>query len=165
MGAFALMGKNNAAPRAMRVRRSSALTVLVLCTGLLIANAPAAHAVTTSEQKMANYINQTRVNAGRHALRLSSSVSDLARKHSYKMAQAGTIFHTSNLGYSLRNYSWSVAGENVGVGPSMYRLHRAFMNSAPHRSNILYRGFERMGIGVIWKDGMAYITVMFLDYA
>ncbi len=151
--------------RPARVSRRSALIALALCAGMLIASAPAAQAATTTaESKMASYINNTRQAAGRKPLRLVSSVNDIARSHSKTMAATGSIFH-SNLGYKLRNYNWSVCGENVGMGPSIYGLHKAFMASAPHRANILYRGYERMGIGMVYKNGSYFVTVMFLDYA
>ena len=79
------------------------------------------------------------------------------------MASKGTIFHTSNLAYLLRNFSWTWAGENVGMGPTIDTLHRAFMASLHHRQNNLNGRFHRVGVGVVWKNGIAFITVDFLS--
>jgi uncharacterized protein YkwD len=124
--------------------------------------APQASAATYSEYEMAKLINEARHYYGRYGLKLNWSLSELARKHSWWMAHDGTIFHTSNLAYKLRNFSWSVAGENVGMGPSIVSLHQAFMASPHHRYNNLYSGFKRFGIGCVWKNGIAYITIDFL---
>jgi uncharacterized protein YkwD len=108
-------------------------------------------------------INQARARANRQGLRYSEALSSIARVHSAQMARHGTIFHTSNLEYVLRRFQWSLAGENVGMGPTMDLLHQAFMLSPPHRRNNLDKRFHRFGVGVIWRSGVAYITVEFMS--
>jgi uncharacterized protein YkwD len=49
------------------------------------------------------------------------------------------------------------------MGPGMDALHHAFMLSRYHRENNLDRRFHRVGIGVIWRNHIAYITVEFLS--
>ena len=58
--------------------------------------------------------------------------------------------------------SWRIAGENVGVGGTMWRLYEAFMDSAPHRANILGQGFRRVGVGVYAHDGFLWVTMIFV---
>jgi uncharacterized protein YkwD len=129
-----------------------------------VTSAPSASAATThSERRMQYLINVARQHYGRQNLRLDDGLSALARRHSYWMAKRGYIFHTSDLAGALSNFTWRVAGENVGEGPTIDLLHRAFMNSPHHRDNNLYRGYRRVGIGVVWKGGIAFITVMFLS--
>jgi uncharacterized protein YkwD len=77
------------------------------------------------------------------------------------MANQQTIFHTSNLAGALANLRWTIAGENVGMGPSMNALHQAFMLSPEHRRNNLEKRFHRFGVGVVWRSGIAFITVEF----
>ena len=152
-------------PRFVLSRRSSALmSILLGCSFFVtsLATAPPAHATTTSEYKMAHYVNNSRDSRGFAKLRVSGALSDLARKHSKQMAAAGSIFHTKDLGYTLRSYSWSVAGENVGRGGSLWDIHVAMMNSDGHRANILYRGFKKIGVGVVWSGGRVYVTEMFM---
>jgi uncharacterized protein YkwD len=140
---------------------ASALLITTLFVGS-VATAPGASAATRSEVSLGNMMNHARHHYGRGGLRYSSGLSILARRHSALMAKRGTIFHTANLAYRLRGYSWRVAGENVGMGPTMLALHQAFMASPHHRENILYRGYHRYGVGVVWKDGIAYVTVEFM---
>ena len=78
------------------------------------------------------------------------------------MAIAGRIFHTDSLGAKLTSVSWRQAGENVGAGGSMRALYDAFMQSKPHRENILERGFRRVGIGVYAHDGFLWVTLIFV---
>lgn len=151
--------------RAARVRVRSVAIALSLCAGVLFTSAPPAHAVTSYEKQVANYINASRRAAGRRPLTLSWAMSDIAHRHSAQMAIRGRIYHTTSLSYALRNLNWSVAGENVGVGPSLWGVHKAFMRSAPHKANILYRSYERMGVGVVWRNGYAWVTVIFADLA
>lgn len=126
-------------------------------------SAPAASATSLAEEKMWRMINNTRENYDRKTLKLSQGLSDKARSHSRKMRSTDKLFHTSSLSSTLGSFAWTVAGENVGVGPDMRTLHKAFMNSAGHRANILYGKYERVGVGVAWEDGRAWITVMFTD--
>jgi len=127
------------------------------------AGATTTYRPTVSEARMFYLINQARKHANRWPLTYSSSLSRVARGHSALMASKATIFHTTNLAYAFRNFSWTIGGENVGMGPSMDALHTAFMLSRHHRDNNLDKRFHRVGIGVIWKNGVAYITVQFLS--
>jgi uncharacterized protein YkwD len=108
-------------------------------------------------------INQARWHAGRSGLTYSVLLSQRARAHSALMASKGTIFHTTNLAGVFRGFSWTIGGENVGMGPSMDALHTAFMLSPHHRENNLDPRFHRFGIGVVWKNGVAFVTVDFLS--
>jgi hypothetical protein len=55
-----------------------------------------------------------------------------------------------------------MVGENVGMGGSASSIHQAFMNSAPHRANILDHDFTQVGIGTAYDDkGVLYITQVF----
>lgn len=142
-------------------------SILLLSTVLIgsIAAAAPASASTTSEvlaeRRMMYLINYARTHSGRTALRYSAALTTIATRQAVAMARAGSIFHTANLAYALRYVQWTVAGENVGMGPSMDALHRAFMLSPPHRRNNLEPRFHRIGVGVVWKNGVAFIAVEF----
>jgi len=148
--------------------RRAIVSVLLLSTlfaGSAV-TAPSASAYfrgTPSEKAVVYMTNMARRAAGRGDLRYSYALSKLARKHSLLMANTGTIFHTYNLGGVLRSFSWWLAGENVGMGPGLAVLQQAFMNSPEHRANILDSRFHRFGVGVVWKNGIAFVTVDFLS--
>jgi len=146
----------------------SFLLLSTLFAGSAAAAVPASAAThtfrrTVAEARMTVLINRARLHAGRHALQYSALLSRRARAHSALMASRGTIFHTTNLANVFRGFSWSIGGENVGMGPNMDALHTAFMLSPHHRENNLDRRFHRIGVGVVWKNGVAFVTVEFLS--
>ncbi len=66
--------------------------------------------------------------------------------------------------------AFTLIGENVGysvvrgsAAATMLPLHEAFMNSAPHRANLLRPGYNRIGIGVTVAGNLVYIAVNFLQ--
>ena len=125
-----------------------------------------------SERDMKRETNISRRNHGRDALPLDQDLSKVARRHSQKMAEAGDVFHSGpNAFSSLLTGGWTLLHENVGVtGVSdsdptteIGRLQRAFMNSPSHRENILTRGSDHLGVGIVRKNGMLYVTVLFVE--
>lgn len=149
-------------------RRSLHLRVaLVVVLGLSfltgsVVTAEPAHATSTAERDLARYHNNARAARGIPKLYLHEALSDKARLHSRDMATRGYIFHTPKLAYVFRNWTWSYIGENVGVGPSMWELHKAFMNSTGHRANILKRQYRRFGIGTYKVGSRNWVTVIFM---
>jgi uncharacterized protein YkwD len=133
--------------------------------GILVAGGPAASpagATTDSENKLFALINRARENHDRRPLRLSQSLSRKAHRHSGRMADEGTIFHHSCLSCLLSSWDWDVIGENVGMGSTLRSVHRALMDSRPHRRNILRRAFTRVGVGVVRSGGRVWVTEIFL---
>jgi len=147
----------------------SLLLLSTLFVGSAVAASPAGAATgrrfhaTASEIRLAWRINKARKAAHRWDLKYSAALSSIARSHSALMASKGTIFHTSNLARAFSRFTWTLGGENVGMGPSMDSLHQAFMASLHHRENNLDKRFHRFGVGVVWRSGIAYVTVEFLS--
>jgi uncharacterized protein YkwD len=114
-----------------------------------------------SEASFRYLMNSERVGAKRKRLRMNPDLVEVARAQSGDMASSGSLFHNPDLAADLQGVSWSIAGENVGVGGSVESLHDAFMNSAPHRKNIMRKAFRRVGVGVVISDGRIWVTVVF----
>jgi uncharacterized protein YkwD len=50
----------------------------------------------------------------------------------------------------------------VGYTPgSIEGLQQAFMDSEPHRRNVLEHGFRRVAIGTVRVDGVLWVTLFF----
>lgn len=111
---------------------------------------------------MLSLVNETRESYGRQPLRISESLSEIAREHSEHMASHGYIYDYPNLKERLRNYDWDVIGSNVGAGSSLRVVHEALMRSDEHRDNILLYRFERIGIGIVYAHGRYWVTEIFL---
>jgi uncharacterized protein YkwD len=107
-------------------------------------------------------LNAQRARHNLRPLRLNRKLSRAARRHSRAMARRRFFSHTSpggasfldrirRTGYLQRARSWSV-GENIAYGTgrrsSPNAIGRAWMNSPPHRGNILSRSFRSIGIGI-----------------
>ena len=104
-------------------------------------------------------INETRAAEGRRALSLNERLSRIAHRHSKEMASRGTLFH-SCLTCAIGG-DWRKLGENVGYGPSPDSVQDQFMVSAPHRDNILHPKFRRVGVGVVRRGGLTWVTQIF----
>ena len=141
--------------------------VLVIATAVTFLAPRAANAmtVTSDEQAMLKLINQARTSRGIRALTDISGLITISRNHDIAMIKKGSLYHTSDsqLSYELRNYGWTVAGENVGRGTSVKAIFNAYWNSSTHRANILYSKFRYVGVGVTWHNGVAYDTLTFID--
>jgi uncharacterized protein YkwD len=145
-------------------RRRAGWIGLLLATSVALTLVPAesASAWSSPERALQWRHNRARVTRDIRKYTMSASLSLKAERHSQKMAKSGYIYHSSCLSCNFSSYSWSVGGENVGVGSSMKSLHRAFMDSAPHRRNILYRDYRYVGIGVVNSRGRMWVTVLFM---
>ena len=124
-----------------------------------IAAAPV-HASSSDEAQFVSKINQERASRGIPTLAVKGDLISVARRHSDRMAADGTIYHNENLAHEVGG-GWSALGENVGMGPTVETLHNAFMASPGHRSNILDRDFNQIGVGVTVRDDTIYVTEVF----
>jgi uncharacterized protein YkwD len=122
-------------------------------------------------------LNAQRARHNLRPLRLNWRLSGAARRHSRSMARRRFFSHTSpggasfvdrirRTGYLSRVRTWYV-GENIAYGSgtrsSPRSIGTAWMNSAPHRANILSRSFREIGIGLAFgtpagRRGATYTT-------
>lgn len=140
-----------------------ALVVLLMAALLLAGGEPAVASIDQSRWPMKRETNESRIGNGIRRVDLHERLSDLARRHSIRMARRGALFHTHDpASYYLRGVRWSTWGENVGYTTgSVARLQRLFMRSPGHRSNILNGRFRHAAIGTVRRDGVLWVTVFF----
>lgn len=119
------------------------------------------------ESALLSLINAERQDRGLHAYRLQSQLQSAARVHSQDMACNAFLSHTGSDGSSVRDrveregYDWSWIGENIfATGDiSAGAPQRAFdwwMNSAPHRANLLSPNYTEIGLGYRYLSGSGY---------
>jgi uncharacterized protein YkwD len=130
---------------------------------------------SASEQQLLTLTNRSRSSAGRKTLRWDSALASIARWRSKDMITRDYFSHDIPGGgkvfdvMTARGYCYKVAGENIGWNnypddASTAQIHTMFMNSAGHRSNILARDWDRIGIGAYkGSDGKKMWTVLFAD--
>lgn len=138
-----------------------ATVIATLTAAVLVAGAGGASAGSDEEQGFVARINAERSERGLEALAVRPDLVAVARRHSERMLDAGAIYHNPDLAGEVGG-DWTMLGENVGVGSEVDSLHQAFMDSPSHRANVLRRGFNEIGVGVvIADDGTIYVTEVF----
>jgi uncharacterized protein YkwD len=145
-------------------RQGSRLAVSALIALILVGlhHGPAAASTVDDEAQLRRMINHERIEASLARLSVGHRLTRVARQHSVEMSGTSRLYHNPELATDLRTVPFRIAGENVGVGGSIEVLHQAFMDSPPHRHNVLRQSFEKVGIGVVYgADGRLWVTVVF----
>jgi uncharacterized protein YkwD len=117
------------------------------------------------EMQVIALINNERLNAGLPALAMHPSLMTSARGHSTDMAVNNFMSHTGSDGSSAwtrmvrAGYVGRWGGENIYAGWSSGSPQDAvtwWMNSAPHRANILGVNYRDIGVGYAYCIGSSY---------
>ncbi len=111
-----------------------------------------------------NLINAERQSQGLTPYNSQVQLEAAARGHGTDMACNGFFSHTgsngSNVGdrITAQGYSWSWRGENIFAGGSAtpQSAFNWWMNSAPHRANLLNSNYTDIGIGYIYEPNSQY---------
>jgi uncharacterized protein YkwD len=138
-----------------------------LAVGLLALLVLLPACTSKSEQGMAKLVNAERSRAGLPTLVLDDKASALARDWSRSMARSNSLRHNTNLASDITRRvrgGWTSYGENVGYNSSWQAVHRGFMQSPGHRANILKRGYTRVGVGIVQRNGKYWVTLIFIGY-
>lgn len=130
---------------------------------------------STSERALVSMTNRSRAAAGLRSLRIDSTLTSVARWRSKDMIERDYFSHQIP-GYGSvfkkldsKGYCYKVAGENIGWNTypddeATAAIHRMFMDSSSHRSNILGRAWDVIGVGAYkGSDGKKMWTVLFAD--
>ncbi|MEX0983454.1 MAG: CAP domain-containing protein [Actinomycetota bacterium] len=145
--------------------RIARITLFALVAILMLQVIPS-HAGPSGDRRRERMYRATNVSRTNHEVRkvdLIARISDLARRHSLKMARNSDLFHTKDPAATyLEGVRWHTWGENVGVtGGSVADLQAAFMRSSGHRANILNPAFDNVAVGAVRRDGILWVTVVF----
>lgn len=112
------------------------------------------------EEQFLVLLNHERTVLGLAPLTRFFDLEDDAQTHTAEMVEEGDIYHTEDL--SAVTTGWEALGENVGYGPTVAKLHTAFMNSPHHRDNVVGR-YDRVGIAAQRNDAdVIFVTFIFM---
>lgn len=139
-------------------RRLPAAFAAVLTAAVLLASFPSS-ASTATEADFISRINAERSSRGLGTLTEKSDLTAVARDWSEHMAAEGSISHDPNMPGKVSG--WTVLGDNVGRGPTVSSIHKAFMESETHRQIILDPQFNQVGVGVVKSGSTFYVTEIF----
>lgn len=121
--------------------------------------APAASA-GSHESEILTLMNAARADAGLAPVVVYSDLTDDAVAWSQHMHSQGSLSHNPNL--AAVTTGWDKLGENVGLGPTVSSIHKAFMASASHRRNVL-GDYDSVGIAVVAETPTKlWVTVVFM---
>jgi uncharacterized protein YkwD len=150
------------------MRRFGRFVIIVATVATMLGSLPAAPAQAGGGRYKERHAMLRATNGSRDRFSLSGvhidrELSRIARRHSLKMAQEQTLFHTTDPSrVYLKGIKWHYWGENVGVtAGTVADLESAFMASLPHRQNILNKTFRHVAIGAVRVDGVLWVTVFF----
>lgn len=113
----------------------------------------------SGESSFVTSMNAERAARGLVRLEVYWDLRDDARSQSAAMNSQDKLYHNGAL--SSVTSGWIALGENVGVGPDVAAIQAAFMNSAPHRKNIL-GDYNYVGVGTVQAEGKMWVTVVFM---
>ena len=106
-------------------------------------------------------INALRASVGVGALSRNGELDALARSWTEYMAGSGDFRHSSIIS-DLVAGGWSIAGENIGYGPSVDSVYAALQASPSHYDNMVEARFTSVGIGVVVDGaGVLWTTHLF----
>lgn len=125
------------------------------------------------EKECLEQVNLVRRGHGLSTLSLDQDLLDVARAYSRRMAEEKFFAHQDPEGRTVRErvdragIKWRMIGENLAysngyLSPVAASLH-GWMESEPHRRNMLDPGYTQTAIGVwISSNGTVYFTEIFL---
>ncbi|MGA7826178.1 MAG: CAP domain-containing protein [Geobacteraceae bacterium] len=153
------------------------LALLLFLPGISLARENPSERISDVSASVEPYIlaSINRIRAEHHLtpLTVSPALQQFARDHSRYMAKSGYLGHGQNgMDFKARVVKarlkgWREIGENVGRSQG-YRnnaetIISGWMESRPHRENILTAGFNMTGIGTAQAaDGTLYATQVFM---
>ena len=114
-----------------------------------------------AREKLHAFVNHYRVDHGLRRLRENHDVDRTAQRHAIAMKNARTLFHSSSMWTKLRGHHTRCWGENVGMGPSVWKVFKGWVHSSEHRANMLGRHYRSSGIGVSYAHGYYWITMIY----
>ena len=128
------------------------------------ANAGPALQPAFTENELYNLVNEERKRHNLPTFALAAHLMDAARKHSEAMAAAGRLSHQLPSEPELKvrlaqaGARFDAVAENVAKSESVENAHIELMNSPGHRANLLNPAYDAIGIGVVEKGQMIYVT-------
>ncbi|MBX9680252.1 MAG: CAP domain-containing protein [Gemmataceae bacterium] len=146
-----------------------ALAALVRSPALAEPKDEPAVKMTKEETYIFNELNRERKEKELTPLTSNSTLIRLARRHSTNMGKQDKMDHVldeKNPSDRAKDigYNYMKLGENIayGKGVELDAIHKGWMDSKPHRENILNEDFAEVGVGIITDaQGKQWFTQVF----
>ena len=151
------------------MKRNSKTIGVIVAGVFLIATFARAQKADEATQRIFELTNQDRTAQGLQPLHWDRSLAAAAAVHVDKMKDEKMLSHqypgepdvqarAAQAGAHFR-----AIAENIAVGPGAEAIEKQWMNSVPHRQNILDPEMNAIGIAVTKKNGYLYAVEDFAD--
>lgn len=150
----------------MRLPANLIISVLFAC---LSVSAPMVAATESSPQQndglartLFDLANKPRAAHGLAELRWDDALAEAARKHAHLIADKNTLSHQfpgeADVTTRAREAGalFSKIAENIGLASSIRTIHENWIDSPPHRANILDPVLDSAGIAVVERNGVLF---------
>jgi len=114
------------------------------------------------EQSLFNAANRERMAMGIKPLKWDQSLAAAAHTHALRMAQQNDLSHQFPGEPSMEDRAvktgarFSSLAENIAEGPQADTIHAEWMESPPHRANLLDPQMDSLGVAVVEKNGTLF---------
>jgi uncharacterized protein YkwD len=152
----------------VRLAFAVAIAALLVCaftsSAYAAPAAPAARPSNSAERLLYEAVNRERALLGLHQLQWDNALANAARLHTTLLADHDSLSHRFDgeadlqTRLHLAGASFRLVAENVAEAPDVSTLHIAWMNSAPHRANILDPQVDSIGIAIERRGDQYYAT-------
>ena len=139
------------------------LTIIAAIVLLALILTPTLHAAraqaSAADVTLLNAANRDRAAAGLAPLQWDNALAAAAHQHALLMAQRNALSHQFLGEPPMQDRArhagarFSLIAENVAEGPTVAGLHTQWMNSPPHRANLLDRELNAVGIAAVQSGG------------
>ncbi len=141
--------------------------MLIAVLSLAAATLQAQQLPNGQQQKLFDLTNQARMDQGLQPLHWDAALAAAAQAHAQKMLDQHSLSHqlpgepdlqtrAAQAGAHFREIA-----ENVAMGNGAEGVQKEWMNSPPHRANILDPKLDHVGVGVVEHAGYWYAAVVF----
>ena len=120
---------------------------------------------SAAEKELLAAANKSRELAGVPPLRMDESLREAARAHARRMIASDRLEHQLSGEPALLQriaqaspLRMDRAGENLANASCAPGANEVLMRSAPHRQNLLDRGFNIAGVAAFWSKGRLYVV-------
>lgn len=151
-----------------QVKDASRLFIGVLISLFIITGGIGTIAFAAEQDTILSSTNSTRSAQGLGPLNSNAGLNAVALEWSKQMAASNELYHNPNVGSQIPA-GWEMWGENVayvqGYPDPGKQIFQNWMNSPPHKTNILKPEFTDIGIGVYTDpQGRTWATQVFARY-
>ena len=122
----------------------------------------------TRDQALIEAHNRVRAEAKLLPLKAIAPLTEAARSHARDMAEHQKLGHEGSDGSTVskrvkqRGYRYQEVGENVATGETADQVMQLWLDSPPHRKNVLEKEFTEIGVGMAPDtEGQGYWCVVF----